>query len=72
MQIVLSLFNCLIDRWLKNIDQGKLTGVLFIDLSKAFDTVNHNVLIHKLKSFGICENTSSEADMPVEDGNFDW
>jgi hypothetical protein len=38
--------NCLIDRWLKNIDQGKLTGVLFIDLSKAFDTVNHNVLIH--------------------------
>jgi hypothetical protein len=52
-------FNCLIDRWLKNIDQGKLTGVLFIDLSKAFDTVNHNVLIHILKSFGICENTVS-------------
>ena len=51
--------NCLIDRWLKNIDQGKLTGVLFIDPSKAFDTVNHNVLIHKLKSFGICENTIS-------------
>ena len=51
--------NCLIDRWLKNIDQVKLTGVLFIDLSKAFDTVNHNVLIHKLKSFGICENIVS-------------
>jgi hypothetical protein len=51
--------NCLIDRCLKNIDQGKLTGVPFIDLSKAFDTVNHNVLIHKLKSFGICENTVS-------------
>lgn len=51
--------NCLIDRWLKNIDQGKLTGVLFIDLCKAFNTVNHNVLIHKLKSFGICENTIS-------------
>lgn len=41
--------NCLINRWLKNIDPGKLTGVLFIDLCKAFDTVNHNVLIHKLK-----------------------
>ena len=38
---------------------GPLTGVLFIDLSKAFDTVNRNVLIHNLKSFGICENTVS-------------
>ena len=26
--------NELIDRWLKHIDEGKLTGVLFIDLSK--------------------------------------
>ena len=25
--------NKLIDRWLKHIDEGKLTGVLFIDLS---------------------------------------
>lgn len=49
--------NSLVDRWLKHIDDGKLTGVLFIDLSKAFDTVNHNVLMHKLKSFGICENS---------------
>jgi hypothetical protein len=49
--------NSLADRWLKHIDDGKSTEVLFIDLSKAFDTVNHNVLIHKLKSFGICENS---------------
>ena len=49
--------NSLVDRWLKHIDDDKLTGVLFIDLSKAFDTVNHNVLMHKLKSFGICEHS---------------
>ena len=49
--------NGLIDRWLEHIDKGKLTGVLFIDLSKAFDTVNHHVLLHKLLSFGICEKT---------------
>ena len=47
----------IIDKWLENIDKGKLTGVIFIDLSKAFDTVNHDVLLHKLLSFGICENT---------------
>lgn len=41
----------------KNIDDGKLTGVLFIDLSKAFDTVNYEVLLHKLLSFGICNNS---------------
>lgn len=49
--------NCLTDKWFKNMDDGKLTGVLFIDLRKAFDTVNYNVLLHKLASFGICQNT---------------
>jgi retron-type reverse transcriptase len=47
----------IIGNWLENIDKGKLTGVLFIDLSKIFDTVNHHVQMHKLLSFGICENT---------------
>ena len=50
---------CIIENWLHIIDSGNLTGVLFIDLSKAFDTVNHDVLLHKLFSFGICSNTYS-------------
>jgi hypothetical protein len=41
----------LIDRWLKNIDDGKLTGVIFIDLSKNFDTVNHVVFFPPFSSF---------------------
>lgn len=29
----------IVDKWLKNIDEGFLTSAVFIDLRKAFDTV---------------------------------
>ena len=34
-------------------NEGKLLGSLFIDLSKAFDTLSHAKLITKLRSYGI-------------------
>ena len=47
----------LVNLWSKNIDDGKLSGAAFIDLRKAFDTVNHELLLKKLSSLG-CSNNS--------------
>ena len=40
----------LLDKWLKNIDKGEITGAVFFDLRKAFDVVDHEILLKKLKS----------------------
>ena len=37
-------------------DIGNLTGAVYIDLKKAFDTVNHGCLLAKLPYYGIANN----------------
>ena len=46
-----------IDNVLLNVDSGRLTGAVFLYLSKAFDTVDHNLLLYKLKSVGLSDDT---------------
>ena len=44
----------LIENKLKNLDENLYTCALYVDLSKAFDTVNHQLLLQKLNHYGIC------------------
>ena len=43
----------------KQLDNGKKVGVIFMDLSKAFDTINHTLLLAKLKAYGFSNQALS-------------
>ena len=40
--------------WTDAIDQNKCIDVVYLDISKAFDTVSHEKLLFKMKRFGFC------------------
>ena len=57
-----SVVTCLLsntNEWYLNLDDKKYTGIVFIHLKKAFDTVDHAILAKKLYLYGV-RNTESK------------
>ena len=42
----------MLERWKQAIDKREYISVMYMDLSKAFDTINHDLLLAKLRAYG--------------------
>ena len=53
----LTLLLQMCDRWLENMDNGKITGLISMDIKKAFDSISYQILLSIMQNqFGIHDN----------------
>ena len=50
----------LIDQMISHLDAGRIPLNIYIDLSKAFDSLDHTILLENLRDYGIRGTTTSK------------
>ena len=51
------IFISLLEKWYNNVDQGRIFEALLTDLSKAFDCLQHDIIIATLNAYGFYMKT---------------
>ena len=47
----------MLEKWKEALDKGNFVDAVFMDLSKAFNTLKHDLLIAKLEAYGLSLNS---------------
>ena len=47
----------MLKKWKRGIDNGVYVSTLFMDLSKAFNTINQKLILAKLEAYGVSTDT---------------
>ena len=43
--------------WTLTVNRGDINSAVFLDMKKAFDTIDHRILVNKLSQYGICDDS---------------
>src|SRR5271170_2425313 len=65
---LVSLYNYI----LSGLNNKELSAVLFVDLSKAFDTISHKILLDKLEKYGLMKNSLNLLNSYLSCRKLEW